>query len=81
MRNVKEVWINPSHESNELFTLSIESSNPEVPVTANETRFPEKPTKKHPLRYTTVIGLLSIYDIIKIRNALQSIIDQRAVSL
>ena len=65
---LKKVWITKNCER--LYSITLESSDPELPINAACMKFPNLPTPQHPLRHTTNIGLLNIDDLLDIRNAI-----------
>lgn len=78
MSAIKKAWLGPFATNNDLHSLSLESSSPEEPWTrikVKELVFPDKPTQDNPLRHTVNIGLFSLLDLIRLRNALNDYIE------
>lgn len=68
---IKKVWV--TDKDGELYSLSIESSTPELSHTRiklSEMLFPANPTEKNPLRHTVNVGLFDIYDLQDIYDAI-----------
>lgn len=68
---IKKVWL--TEISSDLFTISIETAEPDPNVTkvvARTLRFPAQPDPEHPLRETTSIGLFHAEDLLMISDAL-----------
>lgn len=74
---LKKAWL--TEAGGELFSLSLESQDPErehMRVHARDLLFPILPTKDKPLRHTTVIGLFDFEDLRKLRNAINDLLGQ-----
>jgi hypothetical protein len=77
MNAIKKVWI--TEYDGDLVSLSFESERvePEYMRLKFESRvFPDKPTKKSPLRHTGNVKLLSLVDLKMIENAIGEYLDK-----
>jgi len=68
---VKNVWLTDQEAG--YFSLSFESKDPITPhhrLSIRENLFPKNPTQTHPLRHTVSISLLTLEDLILLRQKL-----------
>lgn len=72
MSYLKKAWLT---EQGNLFSITLESNQPETDYTRIKTRvisFPEHPTPEHPLRHSVILSLFTQEDI----NKLGQVLDQ-----
>ena len=69
MALIKKVWL---HESDNNFSLTIESNLNIGVVHVSALSFPENPTPEHPRRHTTCLGSFDIQDLILIHDAINT---------
>ena len=73
---LKKCWITYA-DGSELCSITLESSDPNVPVTARDLTFPAEPTPENPLRHTMNIGVFTQSDI----DLLAKLLDQYRSSI
>jgi hypothetical protein len=73
MNSIKKVWVSNISERSEIYSITFESSTPDVDflrVRAREMSFPAEPTPEKPLRHTVNIATFSREDLIEIYNTI-----------
>lgn len=72
--SLKKAWIT-AHATAELYVLSLESAQVEpvyMRLSVHDAIFPAKATLEHPQRHVIPIGLLTEYDLMEIRSAIET---------
>lgn len=72
MNIIKKVWLTPDHEGGSLSNLTLESADPELPVSVSQLHFPVDPNPEWPRRHTIALGLFSDADLLAIRDAINT---------
>lgn len=72
MSKLKKVWISKSAP----YSISMEYVNHrDIPYSLNTQRFPADPTPEHPLRQTSVLGVLDQESLRMLRDAIDEVLE------